>query len=1222
MNLTGYRLLAQLGAGKDGIAYRAQDVASELPVEVRVLSGARSATDRWAWVSKRLHTVAWLEHPAGVRVHELGLEQEPPYVVLDWVSGTNLAAAFGERVPLAVPEGMALVHDLIAALAEAHRLGLAHGRLFPSTLCWAETENVRLDFTGLEVSAAPGVPAFANLDASCRAPEQAATRAATSAADVYSLGAVLLWLLSGRLVPSSAAEPQAQHTVDLTLPSLSHWESDGAAALNALIQTMLAGDPNDRPSAQEVEARLAALRAAPQAALESAAAGALGHRSAAQAVPVAVERTHESLEVNLPCERLGRFRLLEKLGEGGMGAVYRAEDVTDGTVVAIKVLRVDRSQRPEALRRFYKEARLLAEVNNPFVTNLLEVNEDHGTHYLALEFVAGKNLSDWLEQRGRLDEPTALAIMADVARALLDAHERGIVHRDIKPANILLVSGEVVSGGEVREAPSTHHAPLTTHHAPKVKLTDFGLARHVVESESLDVTRAGAILGTPLYMAPEQCSGNATVDARSDVYSMGATLFHLLAGRPPFVGPNPLSVIAMHRNDPPPALQKLNPTVSDGVGQVVEKCLAKPREARYANARALLHDLERLLRGEPAGITVHPRLPKADPTKVLHYDFVFDLEASPAQLWPYVSNTDRLNRAVGIPAVQFQAQVDAERGVRRFGEIHLGGVTLAWEEHPFEWIEGRRMGVLREYSQGPFKWFLSVVELLPRAGGGTSLAHRVRLEPHGLLGRTLAAVQIGIKGRRDVERVYRRMDAALTGKLGSRALVDPFEDPAGLSGARRRRLERLLDKLVERGMDPGVVERLGDFVAEAPAQEVARIRPLALARRLALDPEQLVAACLHGVREGLLVLFWDILCPVCRIPSEVKETLRLLREHGHCEACNLDFELDFANSVEMIFRAHPEIRESELSTYCIGGPAHSPHVVAQVRVAPGERLELEMGLVEGAYRLRGPQLPFALDFRVQPSAALSRWDVPLSRGLDPEWPRILQTDRQVLVLLNDQPHEVVVRVERTAPREDALTAARASALALFRELFPAEILSPGQLVSVTNLTFVVTDLDQAGALYQQLGDARAFGMIHEHFRLLEACIRRAGGALVKTVGEGVLAAFHEPVAAVQAALDLQPVLSQAAATRDLRLRLGVHRGPAMVATLNEHLDYFGTIVNQATQLPQLAQGGELILTEAVTADPQVAALLQTRGLQGEILPASLLGMASGLLQRLVVARSG
>ena len=113
------------------------------------------------------------------------------------------------------------------------------------------------------------------------------------------------------------------------------------------------------------------------------------------------------------------------------------------------------------------------------------------------------------------------------------------------------------------------------------------------------------------------------------------------------------------------------------------------------------------------------------------------------------------------------------------------------------------------------------------------------------------------------------------------------------------------------------------------------------------------------------MLLWDLLCPVCRISSEIVDTLRAIRDHGHCPACNLDYPLDFASSVELIFRVHPEIRQVDLGTYCIGGPAHSPHVLAQIRVAAGERIELPLALPEGAYRIRGPQLPWSIDFQVQ-----------------------------------------------------------------------------------------------------------------------------------------------------------------------------------------------------------------------------------------------------------------
>ena len=186
-----------------------------------------------------------------------------------------------------------------------------------------------------------------------------------------------------------------------------------------------------------------------------------------------------------------------------------------------------------------------------------------------------------------------------------------------------------------------------------------------------------------------------------------------------------------------------------------------------------------------------------------------------------------------------------------------------------------------------------------------------------------------------------------------------------MPGPRRHRLDRLLDRLADRGVDAAVVERLGEYLARGSVQEIARIRPLALADRFGLDPDQVVAACLHGAREGLLELHWDLLCPVCRISCQVTDTLRAIAEHAHCEACHLDFQLDFANSIELIFRVHPEIREADLGTYCVGGPAHSPHVPAQVRVAPRERIELELELSEGSYRLRGPQLPWTLDFPVR-----------------------------------------------------------------------------------------------------------------------------------------------------------------------------------------------------------------------------------------------------------------
>ena len=770
--------------------------------------------------------------------------------------------------------------------------------------------------------------------------------------------------------------------------------------------------------------------------------------------------------------------------------------------MALKVLHAGPgSYSQEALGRFRKEARLQAKVNNPYVVNLLEYNEDGGIPYLVLEFVAGRSLGQLLAERGRLDEPMALAIMADVARALSDAHERGIVHRDIKPANILLLEsgpgmtlagmagdGSAASEGELARGIDRSPSPPR----PRVKVSDFGLARHVIDPRSLAMTDPGAILGTPQYMAPEQCTARQ-VDPRTDVYAMAATLFHMLAGRPPFVAPTLGELIVMHCGEPPPPLQWFNRGVSDGVCRVVEKALTKEPGGRYANAGSLLRDLERLLHGEPTGLAAHPALPACDPRDVLRYDFQWELESPPRRLWPLVTDTDRLNRAVGFSPIRQTVRHDPGRGVRRFAEGRKAGMVEAWEEYPYEWVEPRRMSVLREYSRGPFKWLVSEVELTPRAGGGTTLTHRLCLEPRGRWIRAGSLAGVGVLLRRNFGRVYRRIDAALTGKLGRQAWVDPFEEPAVPPAASRRRLDRLADTLVGRGVDLPVAERLCEFLAQAPDREVARIRPLALARRWGLDAGEVVAACLHGAREGLLVLLWDLLCPVCRLPSDLKGTLAALREHGRCEACNLDFAIDFAHSVEMIFRTHPEVRDADAGVYCIGGPALAHYVPAQVRVAPGERLELDLSLPEGTYQFRGPQLPWSIDFCVRTSAPTRRWDIDLVRGPDPGWPRALGVGGQVLTLFNDCDRELLVAWSGPRRGDDALTAARAASHALFRELFPGEVLSPGQLISIAAVTLLVTDLEQPNDLYGDLGEMQAAGVLLEYFRLSAETIRDAGG---------------------------------------------------------------------------------------------------------------------------------
>jgi serine/threonine protein kinase/class 3 adenylate cyclase len=1242
MGLTDYRLLAQLSSGRDGVAYRAEPRTGGPVVELRRLSlkpdGA--GTGRWADLTKRLALASRLTHPNLRRLLDVGLSSSPPFVTLEPVDGPRLADAPGISSPDAPDSRLRMFHSLASALVAAQRLGLILGRLDPWTVHGRDANSLKIDATGIDSfssSHGPG-PSGPALQAFV-APEarEGPDTEQSQEADIYSLGALGVWLLSG-LPPDEGPSP------DLRVPR----------SASVLIRSMLAGDPTARPTAVLVERVLSEIvndlvrrgefhnepttempplpgtdASDTQAFTSEELNGPRANGAGPPVVPAVAVGGERSVDPGAltvaepnpskatllipedspsssisatgvygspsdletiaepkpdpaptpPPQILGRFRLVEKLGEGGMGEVYKAIDEADGSVVALKVLRPEWASKPTAMARFRKESRLLAKVNNPYVTNLIEVNEDRGLHYIVLEFVAGRSLDHFLKEKGRLDERTALAVAADVARGLMDAHRLGIVHRDIKPANILLVGTEI----------STSASAVLSEH-PRVKLTDFGLARHAVESVSMAVTQSGVIVGTPTYMAPEQCGGGA-LDARADVYALGVTLFHLVAGRPPFEAEDLRAVIAKHMNEPAPPLRKYNSAASEGLSRVVAKALAKSPDARYADASAILEDLDRLLKGEPTALFDHPAMPAAARSDdAMQFDFSWELEAPARKLWPCVSNTDRLDRALGFGAVEYSMKFDPARGVRRFLAGKKAGMAEEGEEHPYEWVEGRRLGVYREFTKGPFHWVLSVVELTPRVGGGTTLTHSLRLVPRGWFMRLGTRWGVGSTLKRDLERVYRRIDAAITGKLGHSPTLDPFEPPSELPDIQQRRLDGLVARLVELGVEETVAQRLGEYVATTPAPELSRIRPIALARRLGLPDEQVIAACLHGANIGLFVLLWDLLCPVCRVPSEVKDTMKSLTDHGHCEACQLDYQLDFANSVELVFRSHPQVRAADTNLYCAAGPFHQPHVAAQVRLRPGERLDLDLELGEGDYKLRGPQLGWALDFRVRPGAVARRRDLKLSHGPEPGPVPELGARGQVLGLENDSGRELIVRVERTARRDDALTAARASSLALFRELFPTEVLAPGQLVSVERVALLLTALDRPRELYEALGDARAFGALHEMFRRFEAVIKREGGALVKTQGEGIFAVFGGPEAAVQTALALSADLDAGESTPVLRplLRVAVHAGPVMAANLNDHLDYFGATVHKATLALLAAAPGALVLTEPVASDPRVA----------------------------------
>ncbi len=266
---------------------------------------------------------------------------------------------------------------------------------------------------------------------------------------------------------------------------------------------------------------------------------------------------------------LGGYVVLRRIGSGGMADVYLAEQKSLGRQVALKVLQRRLAENPSYVQRFQNEARAAASLLHPNIVQIYEVGAAEGYHFIAQEFVAGKNLDQILERQGTLEPGTVLEILRQVALALCQAEETGIVHRDIKPANILLSPSGVV------------------------KVADFGLAR-MLSVDTKTLTEVGVALGTPLYMSPEQIDGRP-VDARSDIYSLGVTSYQLLAGEPPHSGETALAIAMQHLNREPTPLGNIQASLPAELVRVVHRMIAKKPAARYEHPSELLREIKQLV---------------------------------------------------------------------------------------------------------------------------------------------------------------------------------------------------------------------------------------------------------------------------------------------------------------------------------------------------------------------------------------------------------------------------------------------------------------------------------------------------------------------------------------------------------------------------------------------------------------------------------------------------
>jgi class 3 adenylate cyclase len=571
------------------------------------------------------------------------------------------------------------------------------------------------------------------------------------------------------------------------------------------------------------------------------------------------------------------------------------------------------------------------------------------------------------------------------------------------------------------------------------------------------------------------------------------------------------------------------------------------------------------------------------PVEDLHYEWRWRFDAPPARVWPLISDTERFNRAAGVPPVEFEMVSSPERGIYRIGRVGKGPRAVTWDEHPFDFEEPRRFSVERRYHKGPVAKADFMARLEP-AGSGSELTYRIRVRSRKAADVKRNQRDFGVILKRSFDKAYRSLNKHLADPIPS------YPEPPALGRSFRAPFRAALQSLPHS-------ERLIEFLIQAPALELVRMRPFRLARVWGIPRDEALRLFLNATLKGVLEASWMLLCPSCRGVQAEGARLADLQSEGHCDSCQADFTADFDRLMELTFHVAPRFKTIELPEYCVGGPGRTPHVAAQFPLTKAARAEKTLDLAPGAYRAKAFLSGRAVPCEVVEGGPSEVTVMARREGLSPDGLQIGRPCR--IVVDNALPQDSYFAIERTAWADDACTAAYVSCFQDYRDLFGRDVLAPGVAVKVAEVTVLFTDLKDSTATYGRLGDASAFGLVRDHFAVLTAIVRTHEGAIVKTIGDAIMAVFLDPARALTAAFAMHEAIARLRAPdgEEVVLKVGLHTGPCFAVTLNERLDYFGTVVNLAARIQSQSVGGDTLLEESVAQRPEIAPLITGRRLE-------------------------
>ncbi|TWT01107.1 adenylate/guanylate cyclase domain-containing protein [Planomicrobium sp. CPCC 101079] len=555
--------------------------------------------------------------------------------------------------------------------------------------------------------------------------------------------------------------------------------------------------------------------------------------------------------------------------------------------------------------------------------------------------------------------------------------------------------------------------------------------------------------------------------------------------------------------------------------------------------------------------------------------YVFEQQFALAKetIWKLISDNNRMNPYIGIFPVQFSGvQKEGTNVFYRSAQAKIAGlIPLKWQEFPFQWEENKSYIVERRYVSGPlvsYTWGIELVDSSDAFAEKTTVRVIAEYLPRNPLG-IAVVLAIGIQSMKNTLAYID--DYAKAG-------ADPRELPQKAVNAKVNfvELERLEDRLRKFPVDASYIVLLHRFLVEKSDSDVAVMEPIQIAKQWKKDSEEVLRMLLYATKSGILNLSWNLICPNCRVSKVDYSSLSQLQNQFHCDLCGINYDADFDRYVELQFSVHPSIRKAYAEVYCVGAPQITPHIKVQKIIGAGQTIVLPITSAEKALRLRVLQENNMVDILDKLPA---EGHPALLEYTEEGWSHSNIARRSEISLTNSSQNDIIVALEQSDWNAETVTAAKVTAMQEFRDLFSSEVLSPGQQISIRNVTIMFTDLKGSTSLYETVGDATAYGQVNRHFEFLTHWISKNSGSVVKTIGDAVMAVFHLPEDGLRAALQIQQHVAEFnnAEKEDIMLKIGLHSGPAIAVNSNDRLDYFGRTVNVAARLQGEGVGGDLVI---------------------------------------------